>query len=98
MAWLRLQQNDAALVTVWSAPDNLGLKRKFLFSYFCENFAKIFFRFLQKSSLKAAKMFVFAILFLAEGIENKMIPKTWAKTKICTKTFAKTKTFCEIFR
>jgi hypothetical protein len=38
------------------------------------------------------------ILFLAEGLENKMIAKTWAKTKIFAKTFAKTKTFHEIFR
>jgi hypothetical protein len=42
------------------APDNLGLKRKISFSYFCENFATIFFRFLQKNSQKVAKIFVFA--------------------------------------
>jgi hypothetical protein len=49
VAWLQLQQNDAALVTVWTAPVNLGLKQKFSFSYFPEILAKIFFRFLQKS-------------------------------------------------
>jgi hypothetical protein len=129
VAWLRLQQNDAASVT---APDNLGLKQKFSFSYFCENLGKIFFRFLRKKLTKSCENFCFCvnfslgmririqeptecvsstktlvdgtqksienILFLAEGFENKMIAKTWAKKKIFATTFRKTKTFFYIFR
>jgi hypothetical protein len=49
MAWLWLQQNDAALVMVWTAPANLGLKRKFLFSYFRVNSFSLFAKKLTKS-------------------------------------------------
>jgi hypothetical protein len=49
IAWPRLQQNDAALVTVWTAPANLGLKREISFLYFRENIFSLFAKKLQKS-------------------------------------------------
>jgi hypothetical protein len=52
VAWLWLQQNDAALVMVWTASANLGLKQKFLFSYFRENIFSLFAKKLTKSSRK----------------------------------------------
>jgi hypothetical protein len=48
-SWPRLQQNDAALVTVWTAPANLGLKQKFSFLYFRENMFSLFAKKLTKS-------------------------------------------------
>jgi hypothetical protein len=50
-----------------------------------------------KTLVDGTKKSIEKIWFFAEGIENKMIAKTWAKAKICAKTFAKIKTFCEIF-
>jgi hypothetical protein len=65
-----------------------------LFSYFWENSAKIFFYTECVSSTKTlvddTQKSIKQILFLAEGFNNKMIAKTWAKTK----NFAK---FCKNF-
>jgi hypothetical protein len=50
----------------------IGLKQKFSFSYFRENFAKIYFRFSRKNHTKITKIFA----------KMKIEAKIFAKTKI----------------
>jgi tRNA nucleotidyltransferase/poly(A) polymerase len=111
MVWLRLQQNDVALVLVWTAPANLRLKLKFSFSYFRENFPKIFFAFCKKAFeklqtffAKTFENFCFRESFRTETLVDvtlKSIEKIWIlsegfeNTEINAKIWAKTKIFAK---
>jgi hypothetical protein len=64
-----LHHHNSADKDTHSAHFHGGLRRTFPFSYFCENFAKSFFR-SQKSLRKIAKIFVFAKVFFCKSFHK----------------------------